>query len=464
MTQTHLILRWGHVSPIINDTMFSLRRLLSLFFVSLIAMTTEAKTEYDTFDCDIHELFSSKKTKYFLRYIHHFNDTLFVPNGSEICFEGGQLSGPIAFDKTKLSGDVNLKGSSVRGTLRNNTFDASWLCVMDGVTDDAPRINEMIEVCGNVLFPKGTYRLASEYNPQGRVSEANFDAIKCHIGINRSNVNLRGEEGTVFLTDKLLGTLCIFTLPNQIENSINNIKIENITFSVRNDAQHFNQFMHTIKTMGVKGLIIKDCVFDDFWGDAICLSHYGDNPSTGERSRNQDIKILNNRIVGGDHHNNRNGISVINGKNVLIKGNTIRNTSRKDMPGGIDIEPNNSAYTVENIRIENNTIEGVWGNAGAISIISNNNGPAHNICIKGNRICKSSKGILLYITSENVTNNISIQNNYVANDTTPYYCFGKGSSKNWKILGNTFEGHQPQKIPGNIKVSLLNVRNNRITQ
>lgn len=441
-----------------------LRKAVFLTILSLSVVKVTARIIYDAPNDNLQEMFKEEKTKYVIRHAHLYNDTLKVPFNSEIFFDGGQLSGPILFDKTKLSGYVNLKGSSVRGTLRNNTFDASWLCVMDGVTDDAPCINEMIEVCGNVLFPKGTYRLASEYNPQGRVPEENFDAIKCHVGINRSNVNLRGEEGTVFLTDKLLGTLCIFTLPNQIENSIKNIKIENITFSVRNDAQHFNQFMHTIKTMGVKGLIIKDCVFDDFWGDAICLSHYGDNPSTGERSRNQNIKILNNRIVGGDHHNNRNGISVINGKNVLIMGNTIRNTSRKDMPGGVDIEPNNSAYTVETIRIENNTIESIWGNAGAISIISNNNGPAHNICIKGNLICKSSKGILLYITSEGTTDNISIINNYVANDTTPYYCFGKGSSKKWKILGNTFEGHQPQKIPGNIKVSHLNVRNNRINQ
>lgn len=60
--------------------------------------------------------------------------------------------------------------------------------------------------------------------------------------------------------------------------------------------------MHTIKLIGVNGMIIKDCRFDDFWGDAICLSHYGDNPKTGERSRNQNIKLLSNSIIGSAYH------------------------------------------------------------------------------------------------------------------------------------------------------------------
>lgn len=430
------------------------------FYFLFIPIGNNAKTLYDSERCALKNLLSVKNVKYVIRYPHQFRDTLFVPKNCDIFFEGGLLSGPIVFDKTKLSGNVNLKGSSVSGTLRNKTFDASWLCAMDGITDDAPCINEMIEVCGNIFFPKGIYRLVSEYNPLGRVPKEYFDAIKCHIGINRSNVNLRGEEGAVFLTDKLLGTLCIYTTPNQIENSIKNIKIEKITFSVRNDAQRFNQFMHTIKTMGVNGLIIKDCVFDDFWGDAICLSHYGDNPSTGERSRNQNIKILNNRIVGGEHHNNRNGISVINGKNVLINGNTIRNTSRKDMPGGIDIEPNNSAYTIQNIKVENNIISGIRGKGGAISLIIYDEGPAYNISIVGNVVSDSKKAILIYIKTINTSDNITIDNNVVREDTPPYHFFGEGSSTNWKIRGNIFEQPSTQTIPGKIQVENLFIKNN----
>ena len=279
---------------------------------------------------------------------------------------------------------------------------------MDGITDDAKSINEMIDVCGKVYFPKGVYRLISRYSPVGKVPKKLYKSIKAHIGICKSNVELIGEMGTSFVTDDSLGTICLFSKPSQISKSIRNIKIKNIAFNVHNDGVVFHEFLHTIKTIGVDGLEIENCTFNDFWGDAICLSHYGDNPKTGERTRNQNIKILENTI-NGDSHNNRNGISVISGKNVLIKDNTIKNTSRKDMPGGIDVEPNNSAYTIENIRIEGNYIEGVLGHA--ITVYIKMEAPAHHIEILSNEVrdCRKS-GIAVAIKTENTTDSIIIKN------------------------------------------------------
>jgi hypothetical protein len=219
--------------------------------------------------------------------------------------------------------------------------------------------------------------------------------------------------------------------------------------------------MHTIKLIGVNGITINNCTFNDFWGDAICLSHYGDTPETGERTRNQNIKILNNTIIGGDHHNNRNGISVINGKNVLIKGNVIKNTSRKDMPGGIDVEPNNCAYTIENIRIENNVFEEIRGSGGAISVVTFNNGPAHNISIVNNRIFNSNNGILLYVKTKGTTDGFLVKGNYVDRNTNPYRFTGSGASKDWTISGNTFDCPCKQNIPGQITVNNLTVKKNK---
>ena len=277
---------------------------------------------------------------------------------------------------------------------------------MDGVTDDAKSINEMIEVCGKVFFPRGTYRLISRYNPKGKVPKKLYKAIKTHIGICSSDVELIGEDETNFVTDDSLSTICLFSKPKQIAKSIRNIKIKNITFNVHNDGVNFHEFLHTIKTIGVNGLEIEYCTFNDFWGDAICLSHYGDNRRTGERTLNQNIRIIGN-IINGDSHNNRNGISVISGRNVLIKDNTIKNTSRKDMPGGIDVEPNNSAYTIENIKIENNYIEGVYSKA--ITVYIKREAPAHHIEILSNDIRNCMKsGIAVAIKTDNTTDSIII--------------------------------------------------------
>lgn len=435
--------------------------LICLILFVALSLNVNSKTIKDIDSGSLRSLFKQSSTTYVIRYKHVFQDTIIIPANCVIIFEGGHLSGPIIFNNTMLRGDVCLKGSSIRGSVKNNVFNASWICNIDGKTDDANIINEIIRVCGNIFFPKGRYCLISEYAPSGYVPDLVLPSIKTHIGINRSNVTLRGEDGTLFESVGPLGTLCVFSQPNQIHKSISNINIENIMFKVYNDGENFYEFMHTIKLIGVKGMIIRNCKFNDFWGDAICLSHYGDNPKTGERTRNQNVKILNNTIVGGDHHNNRNGISVINGKNVLIKGNTIKNTSRSDMPGGIDIEPNNSAYTIENIRIVNNILDGITGRGAAITLAVYKAGPAHDIFITGNTIRNSNRGIRICVCTENTTNNFVIKDNYVSGDTYPYAFDGDGISKDWTISNNTFEYPSRAVIPGKIKVKELVVKNNK---
>lgn len=450
-----------HLDPFLQLIKIMLRKrgVLLCICMHLCIGQASAQTTHDSKDSNINTFFKKAGSKYFISFHHVFEDTLWLPHGCELAFEGGSLSGPIVMNKTKLSGRVNLKGASLSGSISNSQFDASWLCAMDGVTDDAKSINEMIEVCGKVFFPKGTYRLVSRYNPEGRIPKKLHKAITTHIGICKSDVELIGEDGTNFVTDDSLSTICLFSKPKQIAKSIRNIKIKNITFNVHNDGVNFHEFLHTIKTIGVNGLEIEHCTFNDFWGDAICLSHYGDNPKTGERTRNQNIKILGNTI-NGDSHNNRNGISVINGKNVLIKGNIIKNTSRKNMPGGIDVEPNNKAYTIENIRIEKNYIEGVPSHA--ITVYIKKDGPAHHIEILSNEIKGCGKaGIAVAINTEDTTDSIIVQNNHVFADTKPYLFRGKGCSKDWIISGNTFERPVFQSMPGDIKVDNLLVKNNK---
>ncbi len=430
---------------------------------TIILVTTSligfSKTIYDTVNCNVQSLFSVEKALYVIRYSHAFCDTLVVPRNCELRFEGGSLSGPIVFNKSKLSGDVKLKGSSIYGDIINKVFDASWLCAMDGISDDAKSINEMIETCGKVFFPKGSYHLISRYNPGGKVPSNLQRSIKAHIGICKNDVELIGEDGSNFITDDTLGTICVFSKPYNISKSIENIRIKNIIFNVHNDGVLFHEFLHTIKTIGVNGLEIENCTFNDFWGDAICLSHYGDGKNTGERTRNQNIKILNNTIIGGEHHNNRNGISVISGENVIIRGNVIKNTSKKNMPGGIDIEPNNSVYTIKSIIIEKNTLEGIQGSGGAIGLIILRGSSAHYVEISQNRIMNCRTGITVIINTKNTTDNLVIKNNYVDKDTRPYYFSGQGLSTNWLISNNSFLRPTLRRIPGNIHVTNLIMKN-----
>lgn len=422
------------------------RKLILIVLICFIfcSPACAVRTFYDTANGKVHRLFRLEKAKYVLRYEHKFKDTLYIPYGSEVVFKGGKLNGPIVFNNAKLSGRVNLKGAHIKGSVNNTFFKASWLCAMDGVTDDAPRINEMISVCDSICFSRGTYRLISAYKNE-----------KFHIGIQRNNVKLSGEKGTVFLTKERLGIVCVYSKPNDIANSVKNICIKNITFRTINDGSTFLQWTHAIQSKGVNGFTVEGCTIEDFWGDGICLNHYGDNPKTGERTRNQNVRIIGNTIVGGVLHNNRNGISVISGQNVLIQGNTIRNTSRKDMPGAIDVEPNNSAYTIDNIKIVDNTIVGSRGSCGAIEICMFDGGPGHHIFVENNSISNSNMGIYVYLKTEDTTEHFVIRNNRVAADTPPYKFVGEGKSKNWIISGNKFEQPTNQRIPGKLHIDNL---------
>lgn len=417
---------------------------------------------HDQKDIDIEDFFSQKNTTYVISYNHEFREVLYIPAGCRIEFKGGSLKGCIVFNDTRLTGQVDLRGSSIHGTISNKVFNASWLCFIDGITDDAACINEMIDVCGSIFFPKGCYRLKSTYNTSGHIPSEYETSVRAHIGIHRDNVILKGEKGTEFITEEPIGTICVYSKPNNISNSCRNISIRNIEFTVKNNGVDYNGFMHTIKVIGVNGLKILNCVFNDFWGDAICLSHYGDSPTTGERTRNENVLICDCSILGGESHNNRNGISVINGKNIIIKDNLIKDTSSPKQPGGIDIEPNNSAYTIDNILIENNVIEGVRGFVGAIGIVLlRDEAPAHNIRILSNKIYDCNTGIAFGVMTQNSMDGLIIENNYIDEKTKSFNFDGKGHAKNWIIRKNTFKNPTKQAIPGNIKVDNLVVKKNK---
>lgn len=385
-------------------------------------------------------------------------ETVVFPPNVELHFCGGTLKGNIVFNKTYLSGSVRLQGSKISGSITNDCFEAGWLCYGDGEHDDALNINQILSICKNIYFNKGTYLLSSFHTPMPDLPLSLQYPIKSHIGIYENCVSLIGEKGSSFLTKEASVSLCIYSMPNDIKNSTKDILIQGITFRAENNGKDFNEYMHTVKLVGAKDIKIENCKFFDFWGDAICLSHYGDSPETGERTRNSNVSIRSNYIEGSSH-NNRNGISVISGYNINIENNLIEETSREDMPGAIDIEANNEVYTINHVKISGNTITGSKGIIGGISVVSNkNNAPAHNITIENNKISDSSMGIILLISNDKSSSNIKLLNNNVVGIRRAYMFTGAGKSKNWTIHNNYNNGIRLQSCRGDVKVEKLSFR------
>lgn len=346
-----------------------------------------------------------------------------------------------------------LEGFSIEpipSVFSNDTVFADIYCYKDGKTDDAAILNELIShpEIRVIKFAKGTYLLESFHKHLYQVSKP------YHLGIHRSNLQLIGEKGATLKTRTMAGTINVYSKPYDIDHRIENIVIQGITFEVENRDTLFHkeqEHCHTISMMGVNKLSIQKCRFLNFWGDAICLNHYGDNPHTGERQRNENIIITDNTIHG-ENGCNRNGISVINGFKVLINNNNLNKCSHRTMPGAIDIEPNYDFYSCSNIIIRGNTIRQSKGNNAAISLVCNKNGGTVNsVLIENNEIIDSNRGLEIAIETTNFSRNVTIINNTVDKKTEPFIFYGKGSAQNWKFERNKFKRKTPNKFGGSIR-------------
>lgn len=420
-----------------------------------------AKTYYDSPGTNLNYFFTEKHSTYVIRYPHTQTTPLQLPEKVKLVFQGGSIQAPLHFKHTQLLGDVKLHGSTIQGSINNKQFVATWLCYADGIKDDAPNINAILQVCNNILFPKGIYHLESFHKPLYPISKP------YHIGINRSNIKLTGEAGATLQTSTMAGMLCIYSKPKDIPNSQSNILIEGLTFQVNNESTDFDrnqEHCHTISFMGVKDASVKNCQFKNFWGDAICLSHYGDNENTGERTKNSNV-IIENNYIDGYKHSNRNGVSVISGEHVKIKNNTFANCSHSSMPGAIDVEPNCHVYTINDILIENNQIDHCQGSNGGISLVSNKRGgPLYNITIRKNRITNSSRGMEFAVELPETSGNIKIESNYVDEVTDPYIFYGHGETRNWNFKKNIFKRKTKVKFGGSIKFINLKQDDNEINR
>lgn len=96
------------------------------------------------------------------------------------------------------------------------------------------------------------------------------------------------------------------------------------------------------------------------WGDGIYL---------GESKKKKQFQNTNTNIeiIGGNISNcNRNGISIITGKNITIKDIYIADMQSKLPKTGIDIEPNSKTNVVQNITLKNITLN---NNLNGISVL-----------------------------------------------------------------------------------------------
>ena len=214
--------------------------------------------------------------------------------------------------------------------------------VGDGIADDTVAIQAAINAGTCVRIPAGTYRV-------GRLTL-------------KSNLAIVGD-GAGSLLQGRAGVTLLQGLSPSAGTILENIELRGLRLTGAVTKAGFSEHVHLVSIAGVRNLLVDNVQFVGFQGDGLYLGANADNSR-----HNLDVRVVNCTFDGIDK-NNRNCISVIDGDGVSVRGCVFRRSSRRDMPGFIDVEPNDSANVVRNVQITGNHFEDTDGAVGAVSIV-----------------------------------------------------------------------------------------------
>lgn len=303
----------------------------------------------------------------------------------------------------------------------------------DGITDDTAAVQKAVNTAPRILFPKGTCLLNSTVT-------LNAGSALRGEGMKVSIVKQGGVSGVT------MGTF--FANSGAAGSKLSGIQITDMTIYGQSDILGFSGFQHLVSLNGVKDVLIENVEFRGFRGDGIYI---GSGNNAGDERHNENVTVRSS-VFDGVNNSNRNGISIIDGDGVLIEDNTFRNTTRSNMPGAIDVEPDeHSFHVVKNITIRNNEFSSIGGNVAAISFVLNSllSVTPTVFRIEGNSVAGTNGGIYFRTgispTATSNPNNLIVANNVV---TTSGRSLVISGAKEFKVYGNAFSDANSESLIG----------------
>jgi hypothetical protein len=274
------------------------------------------------------------------------------------------LTSSAATQSSYNQGGTGAVSRTIQTKLQESVSVKDFGAVGDGTTDDTTAIQAAINSgAGAVYFPAGTY-------------------LTSNIIYLVANQTLYGDGASSIIkqtqVQTLYSTAMLWAFSGSNSTYLENITLRDLQLLGNVVSQGFNEQIHLVACAGVDNFVVENCVFKGFRGDGLFVSDwkpiaYTPSIPLADQRHNKNITVTNCKF-DGVNKNNRQCISVLDVDNMLIAGNTFQNSSRSDMPGAIDFEPEWSASIVRNIRIVNNNFYNIGdgANGGVISFVTGN--------------------------------------------------------------------------------------------
>jgi pectate lyase-like protein len=231
---------------------------------------------------------------------------------------------------------INVKNKGAKGDGRTNDTDAIQAAI------------DTVPTGGTVLVPDGTYMVST---------------------LPRENLRLKSD-----MVLKLAPHAVLKAIPSnekrvallRISNASNVTVIGGTLLGQRNKLKEARGLGMGLRIdNGSSKISVLNMAANDMWGDGFYVEGASEVTLCGVTADN----------------NRRQGLSIIQGDNILVKYSLFQNTNGERPGAGIDLEPDERAQAIDNIRIQSSRF---LDNAGPGILINGKKGPVSNVEITRN--------------------------------------------------------------------------------
>jgi hypothetical protein len=263
------------------------------------------------------------------------DDTFTVVRGQE-----GTLAIPFP-SASRFESRVTAKTllDSIQETVSITGFGAS---TSNTAAQNAAAINAAIAASSSIYIPAGTYL-------------TNQITLK-------SGLTIYGD-GAVSVLQAPAGQTLLYGVSSGAGAYLENVTIRSLRLLGAVAASGFSEFIHLLNVNGVRNMLVDSVQFVGFQGDGMYLGAHSDN------TRHNATVTISNCVFDGVNKDNRNALSVIDCDTLLVRNNVFKNASRSNMPGFVDVEPNDAANIIRKIQVTGNSFENTDCSSAAISIL-----------------------------------------------------------------------------------------------